>query len=44
MSELYDLIIIGAGPAGMCAAIYAGRAELKNYIDDRKQKLRGMLD
>lgn len=35
MSELYDLIIIGAGPAGMCAAIYAGRAELKTLLIER---------
>ena len=38
MGELYDLIIAGAGPAGLTAAIYARRAELKvlliekNYI------------
>lgn len=29
MKEIYDLIIIGAGPAGMTAAIYATRAMLK---------------
>ena len=28
MSECYDMIIIGAGPAGMSAAIYAKRAGL----------------
>lgn len=28
MSEIYDMIIIGAGPAGMSAAIYAKRAGL----------------
>lgn len=38
MSKTYDLIIAGAGPAGLTAAIYAKRAELdvllieKNYI------------
>lgn len=29
MSEVLDLVIIGAGPAGMTAAIYASRAQLK---------------
>ncbi|HKB46963.1 MAG TPA: hypothetical protein VKC57_04645 [Ktedonobacterales bacterium] len=28
-SNKYDVIIIGAGPAGMCAAMYAGRGMLK---------------
>ncbi|MBR6452801.1 MAG: thioredoxin-disulfide reductase [Lachnospiraceae bacterium] len=28
----YDLIIVGSGPAGMTAAIYAGRAELKTLL------------
>lgn len=32
--ELYDLIIIGAGPAGLSAALYAGRAKLKTLIID----------
>lgn len=34
MSEapLYDLIIIGGGPAGLTAAIYAGRAALKTLV------------
>ncbi|TLG77383.1 thioredoxin-disulfide reductase [Culicoidibacter larvae] len=30
--EIYDVIIIGAGPAGMTAAVYASRAELKTLI------------
>ena len=25
----YDLVIIGAGPAGLAAGLYAGRARLK---------------
>ncbi|MBN1955901.1 MAG: thioredoxin-disulfide reductase [Anaerolineae bacterium] len=29
---LYDLVIIGGGPAGMTAAIYAGRAALKTLL------------
>ena len=28
MSEIHDLVIVGSGPAGYTAAIYAGRAEL----------------
>ena len=32
MSELYDVIIIGAGPAGLTAAIYASRANLKTLV------------
>ena len=32
MNERYDVIIIGAGPAGLTAAIYASRANLKVLI------------
>jgi thioredoxin reductase (NADPH) len=32
---LYDLIIIGAGPAGLAAAIYAKRALLKTLIFEK---------
>ncbi len=31
----YDVIIIGAGPAGLAAGIYCGRADLKTCIIDR---------
>lgn len=30
--EKYDLIIIGAGPAGLCAAVYAARYKLKVIV------------
>ena len=32
MNEQYDVIIVGAGPAGLTAAIYASRANLKVLI------------
>ncbi|MDO4909143.1 MAG: thioredoxin-disulfide reductase [Corynebacterium sp.] len=32
MSEIHDLIIVGSGPAGYTAAIYAARAELKPLV------------
>ena len=31
-SSLYDIIILGSGPAGLTAAIYAGRAMLKTIV------------
>ena len=33
--ELYDLVIIGGGPAGMSAGIYGGRAKLKTLIIEK---------
>ncbi len=32
MSQLYDVVIIGGGPAGLTAGIYTGRANLKTLI------------
>ena len=32
MDNIYDVIIIGAGPAGLSAAIYAGRSKLKTLV------------
>jgi len=29
---IYDVIIIGAGPAGLAAAIYAGRAQVNGFV------------
>jgi len=33
--EMYDLIIIGAGPAGLAAALYAGRFKLNTLIFEK---------
>ena len=33
--EQYDIIIIGAGPGGLTAGIYAGRQGTRNLIIDR---------
>ena len=33
---MYDLIIVGAGPAGLAAAIYAARAELKFFVLEKE--------
>jgi len=34
-SEVYDLIIVGGGPAGLSSAIYAGRSELKTLVIEK---------
>ena len=35
MSHIYDVLILGAGPAGLSAAIYTGRALLDTLILER---------
>ena len=35
MDQQYDVIIIGAGPAGLTAGIYAARADLKTLLIER---------
>ncbi len=35
MSEIYDVAIIGGGPAGLSAGIYSGRAKLKTIIIEK---------
>jgi thioredoxin reductase (NADPH) len=35
MSDIYDILIIGAGPGGMAAGIYGSRARLKTAIIDK---------
>ena len=35
MSEMYDVVIIGGGPAGLAAAIYVGRAQRKTLLIEK---------
>ena len=35
-NNIYDLIIIGAGPAGLSAGLYAGRAKLRTLIIEKE--------
>ncbi len=37
MSKIYDVIILGAGPAGLTAGLYAGRARLSTLILEKGQ-------
>jgi len=38
MSKVYDVIIIGGGPAGLSAALYAGRARLSTLIIEKARE------
>ena len=40
--KVYDVIVIGAGPAGLSAGLYAGRAKLDTLIIE-KQKYGGQI-
>ena len=37
MSKIYDVIILGAGPAGLAAGLYAGRSRLSTLIVEKGQ-------
>lgn len=42
IESLYDVVIIGAGPAGLCAAVYAARAKYKVLVVE-KEKIGGQI-
>ena len=35
MAQRYDLVIVGSGPAGLAAAIYAERARLETLVIEK---------
>ena len=37
MSKIYDVIVLGAGPAGLAAGLYAGRSRLSVLIVEKGQ-------
>ncbi|WP_145410845.1 NAD(P)/FAD-dependent oxidoreductase [Paenibacillus xylanexedens] len=41
--DIYDVIIIGGGPAGMYAAFYSGMREMKTKIIEAKHELGGFM-
>lgn len=43
MKEMYDVIIIGTGPAGLSAAVYAGRASLKALVLEKEYVSGGQI-
>ena len=45
MENVYDLVIIGSGPAGLAAGLYGARAKLKTLIleKDKLQIIQGQF-
>lgn len=37
MSKIYDVIVLGAGPAGLAAGLYAGRSRLSTLVIEKGQ-------
>ncbi|WP_141654512.1 NAD(P)/FAD-dependent oxidoreductase, partial [Clostridium sp. C105KSO13] len=37
MDKIYDVIILGGGPAGLSAGLYAGRSRLSTLIIEKGQ-------
>lgn len=37
MDKIYDVIILGAGPSGLAAGIYAGRARLDTLLIEKEK-------
>ncbi len=36
MSELFDIVVVGAGPGGLAAGLYAARAKLKSVVLEKE--------
>lgn len=43
MGEIHDLIIVGSGPAGLSAAVYAQRAELNTIVIEKNMLSGGQI-
>lgn len=37
MERMYDVIIIGGGPAGLAAAVYMARAKYKTLVIEKRR-------
>lgn len=38
MEKIYDVIVIGGGPSGLSAGIYAGRAKLDTLLIEKEKE------
>jgi thioredoxin reductase (NADPH) len=43
MNEIYDVVVVGSGPAGLTAAVYGKRAELKMIIIEKEMASGGQI-